>query len=435
MTAASPAVAPTRRIALNLGKLVTGKVAAGLVSLVYLAIATRSLGAEGYGVLDLVHGFATIVGTTLAFSGFHTMVHAGAEALERGSGAELRGLVRLMATIELGLGALAIGVAFAILPWVADLLHWSEPARRIGPLYVFAILGTVRTTPHGILQLAERFDWIAAHQVVMPATRLVGALVAFAFDAGLDVFLGIWLASALAEGVSMWVLGGLELRRMNLPPGCLSFAEVRALHPGLLRFAAATNLDLTLRDLAPKAAPLIVGAVLGPAAAGLFAVVQRASAVLTQPPQMLAQAGFPVIARLVASGDLAGVDRTVRRSAGLATVAALGLAGSMVVAGEPLLHLLGGADFTGGALLLALVAGGRAIAAGGPTLSAGLTALGRPRASVAAQVASNLLLLPALPWLLHRVGVLGVGLHVVAQSLVLVGMLGVSYRASVRLRG
>jgi len=295
---------PLRRIAGNMGRLLSGKAAAGIISLGSIAIAARILGVEQYGVLNLVHGFATLMGGTIAFSGFHGMVRYGAEALNRGAPTQFRNLVLLLALIELGMAAVAIGVAMLLVPWVGASLGWSPQAIQFGGLYCLAILATVRATPQGLLQLAERFDLIGLHPVIMPLVRLVGALAILFMDGGLAAFLWVWLAAAIAEGLSMWVLCWIGTRHLAIgADGRPTLKGTRRDNPGIVRFIATTNLDLTLRDIAPKATPLIIGWMLGPAAAGLYALVQRASAILIQPAQMLGEAAYPVVTRLLISGD------------------------------------------------------------------------------------------------------------------------------------
>lgn len=53
--AAEKSPGPVRRIYQNLGLLLGGKAAAGLISLVYVVAAARILGPEQYGVLVLVN--------------------------------------------------------------------------------------------------------------------------------------------------------------------------------------------------------------------------------------------------------------------------------------------------------------------------------------------------------------------------------------------
>lgn len=422
---------PLRRIAGNMGRLLSGKAAAGIISLGSIAIAARILGVEQYGVLNLVHGFATLMGGTIAFSGFHGMVRYGAEALNRGARTQFRNLVLLLGLIELGMAAVAIGVAMLLVPWVGASLGWSPQAIQFGGLYCFAILATVRATPQGLLQLAERFDLIGLHPVIMPLIRLAGALAILFTGGGLAAFLWVWLAAAIAEGLSMWILCWVGTRHLAIgADGRPTLKGTRRDNPGIVRFIATTNLDLTLRDIAPKATPLIIGWMLGPAAAGLYALVQRASAILIQPAQMLGEAAYPVVTRLLISGNDQAAGKAVRRSAIFATSAALLAAAIMCLFAGKVLVLLGGASFAGGASLLILVLLGRAMIAGMPTLSAALTAQGRPWISARANLVSNVGMLPMLPLMIWWFGLNGAGVHGILQSLVLLSLLIWSYNGS-----
>lgn len=427
----APAPSPSRRIAGNMGRLLSGKAAAGVISLGSIAIAARTLGVEQYGVLNLVHGFATLMGGTIAFSGFHGMVRYGAEALNRGAHTQFRNLVLLLALIELGMATVAIILAMLLVPWVGAALGWSPEAIQFGEIYCLAIFATVRATPQGLLQLAERFDLIGLHPTVMPLIRLAGALAIYFTGGGLTAFLWVWLAAAIAEGLSMWVLCWIGTRHLAIgADGRPTIKGTRRDNPGIVRFIATTNLDLTLRDIAPKATPLIIGWMLGPAAAGLFALVQRASAILIQPAQMLGEAAYPVVTRLLISGDDKAASKAVRRSALLATGAALLAAAIMSLFADKVLTLLGGASFASGASLLILVVFGRAMMAGMPTLSAALTAQGRPWMSARANLASNVGMLPLLPVTIGWLGLNGAGVHGILQSIVLVSLMIWSYNRS-----
>lgn len=429
MTSLVPIRSPLRRISGNMRHLLSGKAAAGVISLGSIAIAARMLGVEQYGILNLVHGFAMLMSGTIAFSGFHGMVRYGAEALNRGAHSQFRNLILLLSIIEFGMSALAIVIAMLLVPWIGTKLGWSAQALQFGPLYCFAILATVRATPQGLLQLAERFDLIGLHPLIMPIIRLAGAIVIYFSGGGLKEFLWVWLLAAVAEGLSMWVLCWIGARHLGKEAkGRPTLKRARKDNPGIARFIAITNLDLTLRDIAPKATPLVVGWMLGPSAAGLFALAQRASTILIQPAQMLGEAVYPVVTKLLISGDRRAAAIAVQTSSLFATGAALLTALVLSLFASDILVLLGGTSFVGGASVLTLVLFGRAVTAGMPTLSSALTARGQPWVSARANLASNLGLLPLLPLLIWWQDLNGAGLHGVMQGLVLVGLLIWSYR-------
>jgi O-antigen/teichoic acid export membrane protein len=413
-----------KRVLANLAHLLGGKAAAGLMSLIYLAIVARTLGVERYGVLVLVNGYALAVGSLVAFSGFHGVVRYGTLALEAGDRARLARIIRFMAVVEFAFGLLALLVAALAVPLVGPRLGWSPDAMRLAIPYSLAVFSTVRATPQGLLQIGGRFDLVGIQQIASPVVRLVGTLLVWAAGWGLDGFIIVWLLSSLAEGAAMWLLAWPTWRK--IAGGERLIGPWRGLTrdiQGFGRFILTTNFDITLRELAPNLAPLTIGWMLGPAAAGLFTLAQKTTALLQQPAILIGQASYAVLAEQVARRRLDLLRATVWRSALLVLAIGLLFVLALAVVGDPLMRLLGGHSFAGGTVIITLLAGGRAAALVAAPLTAGLTALGKPQRSLAVTLFTNLLLYPLLPLLILWLGLDGAGWHALGQSLAATAML------------
>lgn len=417
------------RVIGNLAHLLGGKAGAGLMSLVYLVVVTRRLGAHDYGVLVLVSGYVVTMGSLIAFSGFHGVVRYGAIARAAGDRAALARIVRLQAVVEIGCGLVAILIAALAVPVVGPRLHWPPAAQALAIPFSLGVIATVRATPQGVLQIARRFDLIGLHQTVNPLIRLIGSLVLLVAGGGLVSFLLLWLVSLVVEGVSLWVIALPTWRRLT---GERLLGPWRHAEPGFGRFVVAANLDITLRELAPNLAPLTVGWMLGPVAAGVLALAQRATNVLQQPAVLLGQASYSVLAEQVARGDLPGLGRTVWRGAGLALLIALGITAVLMLLGDRLLALIGGGSFSAGAGLLLLVALSRGLSLTTAPLVSGLAAIGRADRLVAITTVAGLLLYPLLPLLLWRLGLVGAGWHALLQALAAAVALAWYFRADLR---
>lgn len=406
-----------RRVFANLAHLLGGKAAAGVISLIYLVLVTHRLGAADYGVLVLVNAYAVLIGSLVAFSGFHGVVRYGTLALERGDHDGFARIVRFLAIVELACGALAVLVAAGLAPLIGPRLGWSDATVALAIPYSLAVIATVRATPQGLLQLAGRFDLIGAHQAISPLIRLVGALGVWLAGGGLSAFIIVWLVAAIVEGGAMWLLAGTIWHRLaGGRPWHGPWRHTAAQTKGMTRFILTTNFDITIRELAPNLAPVTIGWILGPAAAGLFALAQRASTIISQPTVLLGQASYAILADQVARGDLPGLRFTVWRSAAIALAAAMPILAVLALFGNQLLTLLGGATFAGGLMPMVLVAVGRVAGLASAPLAAGLSALGKPGRSMAVGLATNLALYPLLPVLLWHAGVAGAGWHALLQG-------------------
>lgn len=407
-----------RRIFGGLGLVLGGKAGAGLLSLAYLVIATRALGPEDYGVLVLVHSYATTVVGIVEFPSWQAIVRYGAEAQRDDHRHRLARLLRFGAKVELLGGLAAILTAAILAPFIGPRLGWSETAMVLALPYSLAVLGSVRSTPAGYLQLINRFDLLGLHNLVQPVVRLMGAGLAALAGWGLKGFLVAWLLAALAEFGVLWALGiyfarkqlGPHLRRPD--PG-----SPVADNPGIWRFMIASNADVTLSELAGRAAPLIVGWVLGPTAAGLFSVAQRATVLIAQPAQILGNTAYPELARMVAGGHGGAVLRhTLLRVVGIALAACIPVILIVWLFAPQLVQLIAGPAFAEASGLMAVLVLARALALVGQPCSSALAALGRPGWSMTANLVASLLFLPALPVLLKLFGLDGAGYQAIGQS-------------------
>ncbi|WP_168073131.1 lipopolysaccharide biosynthesis protein [Caulobacter sp. SSI4214] len=408
----------------NAARLLSGKAGAGVVSVVYMALAAHALGPTDYGILVLVHTYILTVAGIIEFPGWHAVVRYGAQALLAGDEERLARLLKFAAMLELACGVVAVIAAALLAPWVGARLGWTPQAIALSAPYSLAVLASVRATAAGYLQVTGRFDLLGAHSLVPPVARLIGALIVWAGHWGLVGFLWAWLVAAILEWAVMWIMAfataprALRWRSLRIDP-----RGVRTENPGLLRFMLGANADVTFAELAARVTPLAVGWFGGPAAAGLFAIAQRATIVISQPAQSLGQAAFAELAKLAARGQTGLVISTIARASGLAMAVAIPICGAFGLFGGALAALIGGERFASAGGLMPWLATARTILLCAPPLSAALTALGRPGLSAGMNLAGSfglvLLLATALPvW-----GQEAIGPCVVVQAILTMALL------------
>lgn len=414
-----------RRIFAGLGLVLGGKAGAGLISLAYLFLATRFLGPADYGVLVLVHAYVTTVCGIVEFPAWQAIVRYGAEAEKAGEPHRLSRLLRFGSTLELSAGVVAILSAMVLVPVVGPHLGWPPKAMAFAPLYAFAVLGSVRSTPAGYLQLIGRFDLLGLHNLVQPCVRLIGTLVVIACGWGIKSFLVAWLIAALCEFGMMWAMGlWFACRDLGSALWRPRTGQVAAENQGIWRFLVATNVDTTFSELSGRAAPLIVGWVLGPAMAGLLAVAQRATVVIAQPAQILGSTAYAELAHIVAAGQGGRpLRRTLAKVVGIGLLAALPVVLLVLAFPQEIVRILAGPEFRDAATVMVLLVAARAIALIGPSCSSALSALGHPGRSMLANLLSSLMFLSVLPFLLHRFGLLGAGYQALGQAVLGSGLL------------
>jgi O-antigen/teichoic acid export membrane protein len=426
-----------RRICGNAACLLSGKAAAGVVSLAYISFGAHALGPRGYGVLNLAYGFAMLVGGIVRLQPGPTLVRYGALALAAGDRGRLTTLLRRFAVLEIAVAAAGAGAAALLSGLAAPRIGWPWGLGSLALFVGVAALATVRSTPGAVLQLLGRFDLLGVQIAVEPVARLAGVLLVIGLGLGLPGFLAVWAAAVLVECSAMWgtaaVVARRRLGRQAVRAGPAAAAAPEA---GLWKFLAASNADLTLREVTGRLPTLTVGWVLGPAAAGLYAIAVRATNVLVHPAQVLADAAYAEFARHFAGADgTADVRRWTAVVLGGCWSVALPVLAVLLTLGPQIARALGGVRFLAAADVIAWLGLACVVRLAVPTLSGALAAQGRAGAALFVNLVSAVALFPLLPLLLVRLSVVGAGAFaliqaVTALALVTALLVGPGLRAS-----
>jgi O-antigen/teichoic acid export membrane protein len=402
---------PLRRIRRNAGLLLGGNGIAGLLALAAVAVAARGLGVEAFGRLMVIHALAMLIGGIARFNVYHALIRYGAGCLERQRRDDLQGLLLFALLLELAGLLAAAGLAWLGLAWLGPTVGVAPDHEAAAFAYCLIVILANTTTPIGLLRLFDRFALVAWTRPVTPALRLLGCLLAWLMGAGLAVFAAIWALAAAVEAALLWSAAARTLGQGGWLEG---FAwRLRGLagpHPGLWRMVLWTNLQGTLGLVSGRLATLLVGSLLGPAAAGLYLVAHQAAMVIDRPLQLARRAVDPEFARLVAADDrptLLAVHRRTRLwTAAIALLPLLFL----VTLGDRLLALVVGDAFAAAHGILFLLALEKTLLVLSLPSAALLVMLGEAGRLLWAQAAGRGLQLAGLALLVPTMGLLGAGL-------------------------
>ncbi|MBT0669766.1 lipopolysaccharide biosynthesis protein [Novosphingobium profundi] len=402
-----------RTILRNASYLASGKLGGALLGLIALACAGRGMSAALFGTLILIHSYANGVGAVVKFQTWQFIVRYGTPALERGDMATLRDVTGFSVGLDLASGLVGMVCGMVALPWAVDWLGIGREHLPLMVLYCLLIPTMTAATPTGVLRVFDRFDQIALQQLVTPLLRGVGALIAYFGGFGFAGFVATWFVADLAGDLCLWVLAVRELRRHEqlgaLKPGL--FGPARRLSKSW-SFVWTTNVAHSIWAAWGPVSNLIVGALLGPAAAGLFKIAATFFDSASKPADLLQRSFYPEIMRL----DPASAHpwHLALRSAALSAVIAFLVLVVVSLGGEPVIDLVFGARYVAAFDLLQLMTVSLIVAMAAFPLESLLYMAGRERSALVAQAASAAGYAVLLVVLVHFFGLWGAGLAYVA---------------------
>jgi len=413
-----------RAAARNLGWLLASRGVIAVLSLVYLGIATRTLGVVDFGRFALINGAVQAVFTFAAFQTWQIVVRYGVDHVLAGDDAALARLLRACLVLDGATALLGSAIAVAVLELGRDRFGITPGMMRLTLLYAVVQLVTIRSTAVGILRLRDKFSLAALADSMTPIMRFVGAVAAALLMPTVTGFLAAWGLAEIVTAGTYWLMIARTGDVALIARGRLDRRRLLSENPKLTRFVLSTNATSTL-GLTSKQLPLLfVGAYVGAAGAGAFRLAFQIAQALTKLSELLSRAAFPEIVRAVRSPATRNLPRMLLRVFLISAAAAAVVLAIIAAAGHPILQLVGGDQFRYGRTVMMWLAVAGCLDLATVSFEPVLMAVHRAGTALAARTVAAIVLVVSSLLLLPRVGTAGAGMGMMAGSLTAAVLLG-----------
>ncbi|MEE4288664.1 MAG: lipopolysaccharide biosynthesis protein [Erythrobacter sp.] len=400
-----------RRLFSNIGWLLGGRGFNAVMSLVYLYLATHTLGLEGFG------HFALIVALGQAITGFANFqtwqfivrwsVNGGGspENPDPAAVREATGFAMALDIVSVVMGTVASGLV------ILSASYWLALPEELYPLafgYCVISLLAIRTTPTGLLRLHFKFATATAAEAVQPAIRTAGAIAAVVLMPDVTGFILAWAASEVAVALALWIAAA-RVERIDL--AAMSLTAIPRRHADAWAFVWSTNLSGSLNIAGKQVMILLVGTFGGAALAGGFRVASQLGQALVALAQTVSKAIYP---ELVHAGENA--LEMARRMANIAAIAGVIAVLVALIGGRWALSVIAEADFSAfyWAMVILSIAG--AVELIGASLESLLVSAGRAGTAFIVRAVPTVLALVFLDAAIDWLGAKGAAFAVLGSS-------------------
>jgi O-antigen/teichoic acid export membrane protein len=423
----------TPRVLANAGVLLSGDALGYLFGFVALALAARGLPAEDFGVLVLVQSYAEAVETLVTFQSWQGIIHFGAGALQEKRDDDFRALIRLGMVVDVISGIFGALVAVVAAVLLQGLLGWTDQTMNLAIVVGLGILAPPMSMPVAVLRLFGRFSVLAKHAAVTGGVRLLAIAVAYLLGLELTGFVIVWLATDVFERSVLMALAWLELRQR----GHRSFWRgpirgVRSRFPGLSLFLVSSNLVASVKVVPRYLDVLIVGNLLGPAAAGTYRIGKQLATAIAKLTDPVYEAVYPELSVLWAQRRL-DAFRTVALQLGLlcGIIGCLGWL-ALAVFGRWGISVVFGREYLQAFPMMMWMMAGMVIALFFLPLGPTILAMGRATSSLAVLIIASAVYVLVLVPLIDAFGLTGAGVALLVYYLVWASLLAVPTASHLR---
>lgn len=391
-----------KRLMRNIGWLLGGRGVNAVLSIVYLALATRTLGIDAFGYFALIVALGQTVTGLANFQTWQFVVRWGSDP--EGPG-EATGFAIALDMLSVLLGTvLAAGLVWTAKIWLPlpDDLLWVAFG------YCMVSLLAIRSTPTGLLRLRFAYGKATAAEAIQPVIRAIGAILAVFFMPSVLGFILAWAAAEVAVAAALWFVAAKQER---IDFSQISLRNIPRDHPDAWRFVWSTNMSGSLAVGGKQVMILLVGAIGGEAFAGGFRVASQLGQALVQLAQTVSKAIYP---ELVHAKDSA--HDIARRMANIALVGGALAVLFAIFFGRWGLEAIAGPEFGVVYWAMVILAIGGAIELVGASLESLLVSAGRAGTAFLVRAVPTLLALALLEVAMGWNGLKGAAFTVLGSS-------------------
>jgi O-antigen/teichoic acid export membrane protein len=321
-----------RRVVKNSGYLVSANALATAGSMLQGALAVRIVGVEGLGVLGIVTDFASNVNRLTSFRMSQLVVRYVGEFSAAQDEARAAAVFKAAGIVETVSSIVAVALILLLAPLAADYIVHDPATTDLFRLYGLAILGNlVMESSTGLLQVADRFHWLAWITVGSSVFTLVMMFLAFVTQGSLTEVVLVYaigkaigaifvMGLAVVEAGRRWGRGWWKAKLSLLAPRWKEMA----------RFATSTNIATTITLITRDSELLWLGLLTNPVQVGYYKVARALSGAVFLPVEPMVSTTYretsvevshrrwPNVRYLFRSGSLLAAAWTLAAVFGLA---------------------------------------------------------------------------------------------------------------------
>lgn len=410
------------------------KTVSAVLSLIYLAVSTQTLGAANFGKFMLIFSFAQTISGFTSFQTWQILIRYGTALVHDRSHARLAELTWFCIILDL-IGALLALLVAAVGAWVlAANQGWPDSETIAVIAFTALLVMSSRSTPTGLLRINDRFGDAAVPDMLVPIIRLIGTGILILTQPTVWGFLAVWLISEFVPTLFTWanVLRKLDLplRLNNLP----SLSSFQASFPGIGKFALWSNAGSSFRLTSQQMVAVVVGFYVGATAAGFFRLGYQLGQVFARIGDAISMAVFTEYARVAHSGNPKDARNLLNRMIKVSGVAAVLVLAIVGLAGRPIIIWIFGAEFVAAYPLVMILGAATAVQFATLGLEPALLTAGKAGRVMLCSFASAVVVALLLVWLLPTYGEVGAALAMFGAAVVNAILLIISYRQKVLLR-
>lgn len=282
----------------NIIILLKGNVLSSAIGLINTIILVKAIGLENNGVFFMAQSYAMLFNTLFNFQSYNAIIMFIPKVVNNKC-YKIENYLKQGFYLDFITAIIAIIIAFLMINPVSGFMKWDNNIRLYMYITCFIIIFRTTGTMLGILRVFNNFKYIALTSIIESFFRLTFFFIGYFYSYGLLYFLIIEVISSAVSMLSYIIFTIIVLKKEKL---CLKKVKTKW-DKDFFKFNCYSNLESSLDLPIAQLTPFIINYLLGFSDIAIYKIVEKIGSIISKVTIPISQAIVPDISKLLASND------------------------------------------------------------------------------------------------------------------------------------
>lgn len=299
----------------NAGVLFSGSAISYAISFATVAVMTRALSIEMFGIYSLVISFIALMDRLTSFQTWQAMIHYGIKAKEKQDKPFLFSLLLFGFFLDILSGIAGAGISILLATFVPKVFGIETAPFSAILLASCVLCFNWFSSCTALFRIFGHYKIQAHYQILIALTGLLGSILLWQFGViDLGPYILVWAISNIIGRFYFCFAAISELRRNDLLDlHLLNFEEMKQKADGIWKFVFTTNMDGIIRVLRDLDV-FIINGILGPSAVGYYKIARLFTKFVGKLIDPFYQTVYPELMQLLEKGETERFKTLIRHS-------------------------------------------------------------------------------------------------------------------------
>ncbi|WP_373598498.1 lipopolysaccharide biosynthesis protein [Paraclostridium bifermentans] len=285
----------------NFFVLLTGESVISVLGMLNLALIINAIGQQANGMIIMVQTYTSLFASIFAFKSFQALIKYLAASIENNDIEKAKEYIKFSYILDISACLISAIVAYIALDISFNIMGWPNELKPYVKLYIITLLFSIQGTPIGILRIYNKFNLTVYSNLATVIMRTLLYCLGYYYKLNFDFFFYTELILVLVNSLFLIIASLKTLKENEL----LNFYKSKLkFDKSFFMFNFYSNISSTIDIPVNQLTIMIMNKYLGFADISIYRTFEKLGSIISKLGSPISQIIYPEISMMIAKNEI-----------------------------------------------------------------------------------------------------------------------------------